>query len=98
MSGWANSRTRHLRLSGRALQQRNRRILRRDASICHLCGLPGADVVDHVISLAQGGLESDANLRAAHAACNARKAVTTDRPRRAPRRRPTEPHPGAVPR
>ena len=53
MAGWVNSRTRAQRLTGRALQRANRRILERDAYICYLCGLPGADTVDHVLALAR---------------------------------------------
>lgn len=94
MAGWANSRTQAQRLSGRALQRRNARILARDGGICWICGRAGADTVDHVLALARGGTDDDTNLKAAHRACNARKAVTADR--MPSRRRPAEAHPGTV--
>lgn len=53
------------RLSGRARMARNRRILAQ-SDVCHICGEPGADSVDHVIALARGGTEDAANLRPAH--------------------------------
>jgi 5-methylcytosine-specific restriction endonuclease McrA len=36
------------------------------STICHLCGEDGADAVDHVIPLAQGGSNDRSNLRPAH--------------------------------
>lgn len=56
----------HKRMSGRKRQERNRRILAA-SDVCHICGDPGADAVDHVIPLARGGSDTDpANLRPAH--------------------------------
>ena len=95
MSGWENANAPH-RLSGRARQRRTRRVIARDGGICHICGLAGADVADHVLALARGGEDTMGNLRAAHYACNQRKAVTVDRALRPPRNRPREPHPGMV--
>ena len=54
------------RLRGRQKTERNRRILRRYRTICHVCGNPGADQVDHVIALAFGGSDDDTNLRPIH--------------------------------
>lgn len=42
--------------------------------ICALCGDPGADTVDHVIPLSEGGTNWPDNLQPAHRACNTRKA------------------------
>jgi 5-methylcytosine-specific restriction endonuclease McrA len=53
------------RLSGRARQQRNARILAA-SNTCHICGQPGADAIDHVIPLARGGTEAASNLKPAH--------------------------------
>lgn len=53
------------RISGRARQERNRRILAA-SNVCHICGQPGADAVDHVIPIARGGDEKPNNLRPAH--------------------------------
>lgn len=66
------------RLSGRARQERNRHILAA-SDICHLCGQPGADAVDHVVALARGGTEDESNLKPAHhdvePRCNRRKGA-----------------------
>ncbi len=50
-------------------------VLLRDAHTCGICGLPGADTVDHIIPRARGGDHTPANLRAAHRACNSRRGA-----------------------
>lgn len=53
-------------MSGAKRQARNRRILAA-SDVCHICGHPGADAVDHVVALARGGSDVDpTNLRPAH--------------------------------
>ena len=50
------------------------RIIRRDGGICHICGQPGADTADHIITVADGGTDDDDNLAAAHhVPCNVRR-------------------------
>jgi 5-methylcytosine-specific restriction endonuclease McrA len=51
-------------------------ILQRDKRICHVCGLPGADTVDHLepISAAPHLRLDPRNLKAADRGCNARRA------------------------
>jgi 5-methylcytosine-specific restriction endonuclease McrA len=39
-------------------------------TVCHLCGLPGADTVDHVQARSMGGTDDLANLMPAHLYCN----------------------------
>lgn len=46
------------------------RVLRRDGGICHLCGKPGANSVDHLVPESQGGRTTSPNLKAAHLLCN----------------------------
>jgi 5-methylcytosine-specific restriction endonuclease McrA len=53
------------RITGRKRAERNARILAA-SDICHICGEPGADGVDHVIALNRGGTEDPSNLRPAH--------------------------------
>jgi 5-methylcytosine-specific restriction endonuclease McrA len=45
----------------------------RDAYMCHICGLEGADTADHIIPRSKGGSHDMYNLRAAHRVCNSRK-------------------------
>ena len=53
------------RVNTRAIRERNRRILAA-SDLCHVCGEPGADAVDHVTPIAQGGPDADWNLRPIH--------------------------------
>lgn len=63
----------HKRLSGSARQKRNRAILAA-SDVCHICGHPGSDAVDHVKALARAKDAAEAkrldedpsNLRPAH--------------------------------
>jgi 5-methylcytosine-specific restriction protein A len=61
-----------LRRSGSTRRWRQLRaaVLVRDAYQCWLCGLDGADSVDHVIPRTHGGTDDPTNLRAAHSRCN----------------------------
>ena len=54
---------------------KRRRVIARDGYLCHLCGLPGADSVDHLIPRSRGGDDTAANLKAAHNACNNRRGA-----------------------
>lgn len=47
------------------------------SNVCHLCGRPGADTVDHVIPRSRRpDLAHDlTNLRPAHRSCNSRKGA-----------------------
>ena len=56
----------HGRMYGRRRQARNAKILAA-SDVCHICGHPGADSVDHVVALARGGSDTDPdNLKPAH--------------------------------
>lgn len=72
---WAtSSHNRNRTLSGSKEQARSRKILMRDRYVCHVCGGFGADEADHVIPLAEGGPDNEANLSAIHSKpCHARK-------------------------
>lgn len=74
------------------------RILRRDHRICHICGRPGADAVDHVIP---GDNHDDTNLAAIHQDlppyCHRTKSAqegVAARRLRPTEKRPRERHPG----
>lgn len=53
------------RLKGRVLAIKGR--------TCWLCGLPGADSIDHVIPRSRGGDDTDPNLMPAHVLCNVQR-------------------------
>ena len=56
----------HKRMTGSARQKRNRHILAA-SNVCHICGHPDSDAVDHVLALVRGGSDDDpANLKPAH--------------------------------
>lgn len=65
------------RSNSRAARNENHRILAA-SDICHICGKPGADAVDHVIPLARGGRDDASNKKPAHhdvaPYCNRRKS------------------------
>ena len=65
--------------AGRPWRRVRARVLRA-SDICWLCGLPGADTVDHVIPIAHLApndplLRDIANLRPAHRGCNSRRGT-----------------------
>jgi 5-methylcytosine-specific restriction endonuclease McrA len=38
--------------------------------ICYLCGMKGADTIDHIVPIVKGGTNDISNLRPAHEKCN----------------------------
>lgn len=77
-------------------------VLRRDDARCHLCGGPGADAVDHIIPVSQGGSDDLGNLAAihdrvsphCHRAKTAQEGVAGRARQRDRLKRPAERHPG----
>lgn len=55
---------------GRRVTALKARVLATMGTVCHLCGRPGADTVDHLVPRAAGGDDSMDNLRPAHQRCN----------------------------
>lgn len=51
-------------------------VLRRDDYRCHICGLSGADQVDHLVPVSMGGTDDPTNLAAAHARCNNQRGAS----------------------
>lgn len=70
IKAWANSKQiRHARgatLPPHQETARRRKVLHIHRRICHICGEPFADQVDHVIPLAEGGPDTIDNLRPIH--------------------------------
>ena len=99
MTPWDNT-GRAERLNTRTGWERQdaaRRTLRLHNSVCHVCGKPGADQVDHVIPLAEGGTDTDDNRRPIHAEpCHRNKTADESRRGRKTRKRPPERHPGLL--
>ncbi len=60
-------------LSGGAWSTLRRKVLARDRGTCYLCDQPGADQVDHLVEVADGGSNDPANLASCHEACHLRK-------------------------
>lgn len=71
--------------SGWQRQRDNARTMRRHRGICHWCGRPGADRIDHVIPLAQGGTDDEANRAPIHSSRCRRCELDHQRARNATR-------------
>lgn len=83
---WSGStRRRRIGKSGWQQQRDAKRAMQLHGGICHVCGLPGADEVDHVIPVGEGGPDAPENLRPIHSRpCHADKtAREAQRARRA---------------
>lgn len=64
---WEGSTRREKAIAGSRLQRRNRHVMVKYQTVCHVCGKHGADQVDHVVPLAEGGADTLENLRPIHA-------------------------------
>lgn len=73
-------------MSGSAEQQMHARVMARHRGICHVCGQPGATIVDDVIPLAEGGQPTAANKRPIHKRCHDTKTAAEAARARARRR------------
>lgn len=73
-----------------------RTVLREHAGICHWCGKPGGDEVDHVVNRRSGGSDDPSNLRPIHKTpCHTAKTQAEAAAARAARRKRKPPkHPG----
>ena len=70
-SGWGSGR------GGRPWRRKRESILLRDKYTCQKCGTVTLDLeVDHIVNLAQGGSDDDANLQALCAPCHQAKTAT----------------------
>lgn len=59
--------------TGNRRYRRNRALVLAKSRVCHLCGLDGADTVDHLVPYADGGTDDISNLKPAHHVCNSRR-------------------------
>ncbi len=79
---WAGS-TRGKATASPAWRKLRARILKRDGGRCYICGGPGADTVDHILSVANGGTDDPSNLASVHDRnaphCHRTKTATVDR-------------------
>lgn len=94
---WGEGHGPRLGKSGWQRQKDNQRTMRLHRGICHWCRRPGSDRIDHVIPLAQGGTDDEANRRPIHnQPCHRQKTAQEQAAGRARHssRRPTETHPG----
>ncbi len=58
-----------------AAYRRERDRVRTLRPACWICGLPGADSLDHEVPLAAGGANVPSNWRPAHLSCNSRRGA-----------------------
>lgn len=65
MTGWNGRKI--ARLAGVVFAERGR--------VCHLCGMPGADTLDHIVPRSRGGLDDLDNLAPAHKSCNSSRGA-----------------------
>ncbi len=56
--------------------QANRRAILASHPACAICNLHGADTVDHITPISQGGTGALYNLRPAHGTCNSRRGAS----------------------
>jgi 5-methylcytosine-specific restriction endonuclease McrA len=65
------------RLRGRALQRQRERVWLRDQGVCARCGhvttFPSGFEMDHIVALANGGTNDDANMQILHHECHEAK-------------------------
>jgi 5-methylcytosine-specific restriction endonuclease McrA len=60
-------------LSGGAWDTLRCKVLARDFGVCYLCDKFGAEQVDHLVEVADGGTNDLTNLASCHAACHERR-------------------------
>lgn len=56
--------------NGRLVPRARAAVFARYGDVCHICGGPGADTVDHLTSRALGGTDTLENMLPAHRFCN----------------------------
>lgn len=66
MSGW----------NGRKIAKLTAAVFAEHGRVCHLCGMPGANSIDHLVPRAAGGTDDLDNLRPAHSRCNSSRGAT----------------------
>ena len=51
-------------------------VMRSNQGLCHICGEPYADAIDHIVPVAWGGSDDITNLAPAHRSCNSSKGAS----------------------
>lgn len=65
MTGW----------NGRKIAALQASVFAEQGRVCHLCGRPGADTLDHIVPRSLGGSDDLDNLAPAHKSCNSRRGA-----------------------
>lgn len=60
---------------GRKVAELTAAVFAERGRVCHLCGLPGADSIDHLIPRHRGGTDTLDNLAPAHRSCNSARGA-----------------------
>lgn len=61
--------------NGRRVTELRAHVLSSKGTVCHLCGYPGADTIDHLVPRVAGGDDSLDNLVPAHKSCNSARGA-----------------------
>lgn len=76
---------------GKHATETRARVLRLKGTVCHICGEPDADTVDHDVPRSRWGTDSIENLLPAHRSCNSRRGTKAN-----PHQPDPEPRPAGV--
>lgn len=76
---WQTSRRRQGVASGWEQQRQAKKVMKLYNGCCYLCGRPGAEEVDHLLPISQGGEDRIENKRPVHRLCHRTKTEAESR-------------------